>query len=512
MTDFYVTLPSSVPNPQFKNTSSRYITRLPEVLNLERDKYVVAATDIIYPYSYINVGKPLDYWIHFKSDRLPIRVTFPPSQYSDATQIVNTLNDRQTTRLKRSSAISFVEKELSRVKRSKKEDVVKEFESLPKKNGNIIEEFESLPKKNDNIIEEFESLPKKNDNIIEEFESLQKKNGNIIEEFESLQKKNGNIIAEFESLPKKNTDVIEEFESIPKKDNVKVPPDVTVTQQQPPGAPLIFRPTPPQTLSQLLPQKPSPPVIITRKNIQKEEKFTPIKTPSNQSMVMSLEQEPPIVKEAPILPSNVIVNNIVAEYQMLEEAAKEHIDALSEYAKINIDVLNKSTDETIYADTLEKFRKIRSKLRVETASSSKEFLQFNDIGDQLEIQFLDDDISFVEFDEPCAYFLGFVDPIIRKTQKAPKKIDYFGNVSTIYLYCDVIDPIIVGNTKSALLSVIPCRGAYGEMIHYTVTHPRYLPLIKSTIDSIRVDLLTEFSEPIDFNWGSTIIVLHFKRI
>ncbi|EFO91200.1 hypothetical protein CRE_03406 [Caenorhabditis remanei] len=94
-------------------------------------------------------------------------------------------------------------------------------------------------------------------------------------------------------------------------------------------------------------------------------------------------------------------------------------------------------------------------------------------------------------------------------QTARNKVDFFGNVSTLYLYCDVVDPIIVGNTKSSLLSVIPCRGNFGEMIHHTVAYPRYLPLMNSTIDSIRVELLSEFDEQIDFNWGSTIIILHF---
>ena len=109
--------------------------------------------------------------------------------------------------------------------------------------------------------------------------------------------------------------------------------------------------------------------------------------------------------------------------------------------------------------------------------------------------------------------MGYTDTIVQQDDAtARNKVDFFGNVSTLYLYCDVVDPIIVGNTKSSLLSVIPCRGNFGEMIHHTVAYPRYLPLMNSTIDSIRVELLSEFDEPIDFNWGSTIIVLHFKKL
>ncbi|EFO89396.1 hypothetical protein CRE_20531 [Caenorhabditis remanei] len=201
------------------------------------------------------------------------------------------------------------------------------------------------------------------------------------------------------------------------------------------------------------------------------------------------------------------------QFLSLEKQRAEHDEAWPLYAASSMLLLhNKSTDPTTYQQQVEEFRKLRAKISTSHTSTSRGLLHFSNVGDQIKIEFLDGDISFVEFDETCAYFLGFTDPIVTKSQPAHKKVDYFGNVSTLYLYCDVVDPIIVGNTKSSLLSVIPCRGAYGEMIHHTVTHPRYLPLMNSTIDSIRVELLTEFGEPIDFNWGSTIIVLHFKRI
>ena len=94
-----MTLPSNVPNAPFPNTSSRYVTRLPEVLHLKRDQWMVALTDLVYPHSFVNVGKPLHYWIHFKSSRNPIRLTFPSAHYKDVTQIIHTLN--QVVRLKR---------------------------------------------------------------------------------------------------------------------------------------------------------------------------------------------------------------------------------------------------------------------------------------------------------------------------------------------------------------------------------------------------------------------------
>ncbi|CAO4381386.1 unnamed protein product [Caenorhabditis nigoni] len=100
MDDFYITLPSSVKSDQFDNTSSRWVTRLPQVLYLEKEKYLVAATDVIYPYSFVNVSKELNYWVHF-NDREPVHVTFPTAQYSNIDDVLNVLNGKPRATRKR---------------------------------------------------------------------------------------------------------------------------------------------------------------------------------------------------------------------------------------------------------------------------------------------------------------------------------------------------------------------------------------------------------------------------
>ncbi|EFP00865.1 hypothetical protein CRE_08597 [Caenorhabditis remanei] len=92
MEDFYLTLPSSTETPYFSNTLSVYTTRLPQVLNLEKDKWVVGATDIIYPYSYKNVNKVLKCYIHFKDARQPVYFNFPANQYKTVDQVLSVLN------------------------------------------------------------------------------------------------------------------------------------------------------------------------------------------------------------------------------------------------------------------------------------------------------------------------------------------------------------------------------------------------------------------------------------
>ncbi|EGT39945.1 hypothetical protein CAEBREN_32589 [Caenorhabditis brenneri] len=712
MDDFYITLPSTVPNPQHKNTSSRYVTRLPEVLNLERDKYVVAASDVIYPYSYVNVGKQLDYWIHFKS-RLPIHISIPPAQYSDAAQIINTLNGSQV-RLKRSAALALVDSEIARVKRARTDEVgnldaditslddgkinqidgvfepiTDEYSMLEgpghaaTEEETIGDEFGALAAADENVEtigKEFGALAAADENVEtigKEFDALaaadkgSAKNVETIgKEFDALaaadkksdaakseksgvaksekSEKSGGAKSEKSGVAKseksEKSDVAKSEKSNvakseksnvakseksekskkllfeqqvfdddampPSASSYQVPPPVEVPEREtrfdkrklqeervleqamdeeyqaldsppptsihqvPPPVEVPEKETrfdrkklqeervleqamdeeyqaldsPPPTSSHQVPppvEVPEKETRFDRKKLQEErvleqamdEEYQALDSPPPTS---SHQVPPPVevpeketrfdrkkLQEGRVLDSSgqTIADEYAAidsldddeleqidsEFEKLARARIEHEAAARAYTAAQAAVVNVVGDETIYSQAVEMLKKQRARITTESRPSSRDFLKFTIVADTLHCDFLDADILFVELDEPCAYFLGFVDPIVRKSQKAEKKIDYFGNVSTLYLYCDVVDPIIVGNTKSALLSVIPCQGAYGEMIHHTVTHPRYLPLVKSTIDSIRVDFLTEFGEPINFNWGSTIVVLHFKQ-
>ncbi|EFO93440.1 hypothetical protein CRE_23107 [Caenorhabditis remanei] len=428
MTDFYVTLPSNVPNAPFHNTTSRYVTRLPEVLQLQRDEWVVALTDLVYPHSFVNVGRPLHYWIHFKGGRQPIRVTFPAADYSNLEGVISALNNQVHTRMKRSAVDNVIEENLKKAKRE-----------MPK------EEKESILA------------------ILNEKEKMK-----------SAQK----------------TPVIQSTEA------VKQSPVPTPTSVPTPPVP------PPKKIEEEKKTTPAPKKIedkkIDEKKVElKEEKQTEQKKiePKQEKKVEEKkteqkeekkvdEKKPDVIKKPPLKkpeePKPVIALN------------PEMKQSMAEYAAIANNDLNRPNDATTYRNMMEEFELQDGKVKINFLNPAE--------------------VLFVEFDKACGYFLGFEDTIVRESSVAPHKVDFFGDVSVIYLYSDLVDPIIVGNRKSNLLSVIPCTGKYGSIIYYTVPNPRYVPLINSNIDSIRIELLTDGGDPILFSWGTTIAVLHFKKI
>lgn len=120
-------------------------------------------------------------------------------------------------------------------------------------------------------------------------------------------------------------------------------------------------------------------------------------------------------------------------------------------------------------------------------------------------------VQHLEMDQSLAYMLGFEQASFGPGRtEARKTIDYFNNISTIFAYSDIADYSILGDTKSQLLQVCPLTGEPGRMQQQFFNPVQYHPVARETVDSITIELMTEFDKPFPFNWGSTVVTLHFK--
>jgi len=97
---------------------------------------------------------------------------------------------------------------------------------------------------------------------------------------------------------------------------------------------------------------------------------------------------------------------------------------------------------------------------------------------------------------------------------ADSDFDLSDNYHTIFVYCDIIEPNYVGDTLSPLLRYveIPTESKYGEQIFINYDNIQYLPVISNDLESIEIDLRDDAGEPITFQYGRTICVLHFRKM
>jgi len=61
---------------------------------------------------------------------------------------------------------------------------------------------------------------------------------------------------------------------------------------------------------------------------------------------------------------------------------------------------------------------------------------------------------------------------------AEHKMDFGSSVRSIYVYCDVVEHIPVGDTKAPLLRIVNRKSDGDENVHETFNHVMYVPLQK----------------------------------
>ncbi len=108
--------------------------------------------------------------------------------------------------------------------------------------------------------------------------------------------------------------------------------------------------------------------------------------------------------------------------------------------------------------------------------------------------------------------LGFGEEIkLTKTTESPYVADLF-NVETIYLYCDIFEPQIVGDSNVRLLKSIPVHGKSGDIISKTSANIQYLPVRTKSFESVEILLRNEAGEPVPFERGKVVVTLHFRQL
>ena len=96
----------------------------------------------------------------------------------------------------------------------------------------------------------------------------------------------------------------------------------------------------------------------------------------------------------------------------------------------------------------------------------------------------------------------------KKSHIADKTHDILAGNHTLYVYSDLVHPQYVGNKKLSLLRAVPFTGEDGKLEVVTFNPPYYLPLQQSQIHSIHIAVCNELAEPVPFEKGSVICVLH----
>ena len=83
--------------------------------------------------------------------------------------------------------------------------------------------------------------------------------------------------------------------------------------------------------------------------------------------------------------------------------------------------------------------------------------------------------------------------------------------TNIHVYCDIVQPQIVGDKMVPLVAVVPCQKTTSETF-YAVENIHYIPVQTKVFENIKVHLRSSTEEPIPFENGRAAITQHLKPL
>lgn len=83
---------------------------------------------------------------------------------------------------------------------------------------------------------------------------------------------------------------------------------------------------------------------------------------------------------------------------------------------------------------------------------------------------------------------------------------------SIYVYCSIIMPCVVGDRTVPLLRVVPIKGKRNDYVSTVFTNPIYVDVQQKYFTDIEIELRSDTGEYIMFESGKTFITLHFRKL
>ena len=98
------------------------------------------------------------------------------------------------------------------------------------------------------------------------------------------------------------------------------------------------------------------------------------------------------------------------------------------------------------------------------------------------------------------------------TIDALRAYDIDSGIAAIYVYTDIIKPQYIGNVKAPCIRVcsVPTT-KYGDNCFLNFPNPSYVPLSHKMFKTVRIVLKDKTNKVIPFEFGETIVKLHFRR-
>ena len=88
-----------------------------------------------------------------------------------------------------------------------------------------------------------------------------------------------------------------------------------------------------------------------------------------------------------------------------------------------------------------------------------------------------------------------------------------GYIHSMYVYCDILEHVAVGDTKAPLLllRIVDKPHKSRGNVHQVFNSILYVLLQKKNFDTVEINIMTDVGVPVPFRLGKSFVVLEFRR-
>jgi hypothetical protein len=110
------------------------------------------------------------------------------------------------------------------------------------------------------------------------------------------------------------------------------------------------------------------------------------------------------------------------------------------------------------------------------------------------------------------YMMGFEHQRMDETTLAAFPPDIRGGMDSLFVYCDLVEPQIVGNSMQQLLRIVPIKGRHGDYISSVFVAPHYIRILRREFSTVEITIKTDTNRLVPFEFGKCIAKLHFRKL
>ena len=82
---------------------------------------------------------------------------------------------------------------------------------------------------------------------------------------------------------------------------------------------------------------------------------------------------------------------------------------------------------------------------------------------------------------------------------------------SLFVYCDVVEHVVVSDVKALLLRTVKITGKEGLTVDRIFQTVQHVPFRRKQFSTIEIDIRDDTGRPVAFQSGKVIVTLHFRR-